>query len=123
MQLECLPQYFSVCQVKDFACLHSLKGVFFAAGTGQEYSLVCETAFVPGNVLKRQDDWRAFRIAGQLDFSLVGVLAELALLLKNAGVSIFAVSTFDTDYLLVRSFQLNKAESALLAAGHSFLYL
>lgn len=122
MKLALLENLFSVCQTEDFSCLSSLPGLFFAAYTGREYSLVCETAHVPAKTLRHQDGWRAFQVAGQLDFSLVGVLAGLSAVLKNAGVSIFAVSTYDTDYLLVRDFQLKTAQTALEDAGYLFIH-
>lgn len=68
---------------------------------------------------RAESGWRAFRVAGTLDFALTGVLAALATPLAAAGVSIFAVSTFDTDYVLVKD--LPKARKALEAAGHAFL--
>ena len=62
--------------------------------------------------------WRAICVAGPLDFALVGVLASLSGTLASAGVSIFAISTFDTDYILVKEDMLGAAREALAAAGH-----
>ena len=69
--------------------------------------------------MKIEDGWRAFKIAGPLEFSLVGVLAEASGILADAKVSIFAISTFDTDYLLVKAGNLDDAISALEGGGHS----
>ena len=86
--------------------------------TPHELSVVCEeTADLPDDV-RIEDDWRALKVQGPLDFSLVGVLADLAGALARAGVSIFALSTFDTDYLLVKSADLPAALDALKRAGH-----
>jgi hypothetical protein len=62
--------------------------------------------------------WRCLRVAGRLDFSLTGVLASIAGTLAAANVSLFAVSTYDTDYVLVRGERLVAASEALSAAGH-----
>ena len=64
-------------------------------------------------------EWRSLKVEGPLDFSLVGVLASIADPLARAGVSIFAVSTFDTDYILVKAADLDRAVAALRRAGHA----
>jgi hypothetical protein len=86
--------------------------------TAEELSVVCPEAAVPEGVCCERG-WRCLRVAGMLDFSLVGVLAALAAPLAEAGVSVFAVSTFDTDYLLVKGQNLGRAAAALRQAGHS----
>jgi len=86
--------------------------------TKEEVSVVCATGTL-GGALKVEDGWRALKIAGLLDFSLVGVLAEASGILAAAKVSIFAISTFDTDYLLVKAGKLDDAISALEGGGHS----
>jgi hypothetical protein len=86
--------------------------------TPTELSIVCPQEIVPEGV-QSERDWRAFEVIGPLDFSLVGVLATLASVLAEAGISIFALSTYNTDYLLVKEAQLERAVSALIAAGHT----
>jgi hypothetical protein len=73
---------------------------------------------VPAITVARSDGWRAFRVAGTLDFSLVGILAALSKTLADAGVGIFAISTFDTDYILTKAEDFDRALAALRAAGH-----
>jgi hypothetical protein len=85
--------------------------------TDDELSVVCPAAEVPGDV-HHEGPWRALKVAGPLDFALVGILARLSAALADAGISIFAISTFDTDYLLVRGDTLDGAVAALRAAGH-----
>jgi hypothetical protein len=85
--------------------------------TPDELSLVCLQASVPEGV-HCERDWRCLRIEGPLDFALVGVLVSLLSPLAEAGISIFAVSTFDTDYLLVRQPDLSRALEALRQNGH-----
>jgi hypothetical protein len=91
-----------------------LHAVVRAAG---EVTVVCAAARVPDDV-RAERGWRALAVAGPLDFALTGVLAALAVPLARAGVSIFAVSTYDTDHVLVRSDRLAEAVAALRAAGH-----
>ena len=86
--------------------------------TAEELSLVCDEAALPEGVSPVERGWRALRVAGTLDFALVGILARLSVPLAEAGISIFAISTFDTDYLLVRATDLAAAIEALRASGH-----
>ena len=73
---------------------------------------------MPENVLIREDGWRAFRIQGVLDFSLIGILSKLSAILAGNGIGIFAVSTFNTDYILVREDDFDRAMNVLAAAGY-----
>ena len=85
--------------------------------TPHETSIVCDEAVVPSDV-QCQPGWAALMVAGPLDFSLTGVLAAIAGPLADAGVSIFAVSTFDTDYVLVPADRIDDTVGALRRAGH-----
>jgi hypothetical protein len=85
--------------------------------THDELSIVCAEGLAPGGT-KCESGWRVLQVAGPLEFSLTGVLAAIAAPLANAGVSIFAISTFDTDYVLVKEENLVKAVEALRGAGH-----
>jgi len=82
-----------------------------------ELSVVCAADPVPDDV-QHTAGWRALKVRGPLDFSLVGILAGLSSTLADAGVSIFAISTYDTDYILVRDEQLDAAVEALQEAGY-----
>jgi hypothetical protein len=86
--------------------------------TLEELSIVVPAAALPHSV-DGEGPWRALRVAGQLSFDLVGVLASLTRPLADAGVSVFAISTYDTDYLLVPVASLERAVAALSAAGHA----
>ena len=118
MKLEVLPQMFSVCKVADYGGVDLGAPFVFMGATDDEKSLVCPMAVVPANTMARSDGWRAFRVAGTLDFSLVGILAALSKTLADAGVGIFAISTFDTDYILTKAEDFEHALAALRAAGH-----
>jgi hypothetical protein len=84
--------------------------------TAEELSVVCSASAVPSSV-QAERDWACLRVAGRLDFSMTGVLASIAVPLAAARVSIFAISTFDTDYVLVRAHDLPTAVACLAAAG------
>ncbi len=86
--------------------------------TDAELSIVCEAARVPAGVAAELD-WRCLAVAGPLDFAAVGVLAALTGALAEVGVSLFALSTYDTDYLLVRAAALETAVEALRRRGYS----
>jgi hypothetical protein len=86
--------------------------------TAGELSVVCAEGAVPADT-KRETGWRVFQILGPLDFALTGILVAVAKPLADAGVSIFAVSTYDTDYVMVKEENLDKALHALAAAGHT----
>ena len=94
-------------------------GSFFSVTrTAEELSIVCRQDVVPESV-PCERGWRCLRVVGTLPFSAVGVLAALATPLAAAGVSVFAVSTFDTDYLLVKENDLAAAADALQRQGHT----
>ena len=95
MTLELLEQAFSVCKLSEDSPVDLSMPFCFYARTDAEISIVCETEAAPANCLAREDGWRALRVAGQLDFSLLGILAGLTGALAAAGVSVFAVSTYD----------------------------
>ena len=96
-------------------------GDFFAVtSTAEELSIVCSEKIV----IKSDNtdlDWRCIKVVGPLEFSMTGVLARLSQALADANVSIFAISTFDTDYLLVKSDKLGEAIEALVGASYEFI--
>lgn len=87
------------------------------ARTEGELSVVCPSSVVPDDV-RAERDWRAFQVAGPLDFGLTGLLAGLTTALASAGIAVFAISTFDTDLILVRAASLGAAVEALVASGY-----
>ncbi|WP_438785568.1 ACT domain-containing protein [Enterococcus sp. DIV0421] len=95
--------------------------IVLARKTDEENSLVCITNEVPPNVIQREDDWKAFRIQGVLDFSLIGVLSKIASILADNDVSIFSVSTYNTDYILIKKENYQKAIKTLSNAGYEII--
>ena len=102
MEIKRIEQDFTVCQVKDYSLVNLDSEYSFIEKTDEEKSLVCITSEVPKNTIQRYDGWKAFRIQGVLDFSLIGILAKIATILADNGISIFAVSTYNTDYVLIK---------------------
>ncbi len=118
MTLKKIPCALSVCQVEDYSMTKLDAPFCFVGKTDEEKSLVCMTEDVPANTIQRDDGWRAFRIEGVLDFSLIGILAKIAAVLAEAKVGIFAVSTYNTDYVLTKKEQYDRAVEALESAGY-----
>ncbi len=113
--LSILPQKLAVCRLNKDARIPSWvenDDYFSITKTNNELSIVCPENQVPDDI-EAEKDWRAFKVEGPLDFSLTGILASLANPLAEAKISIFAISTYDTDYLLVKEDKLNEAVKVL----------
>lgn len=119
MELEILPYRLSVCRLADTADFDLQKEFFFIGKTDEELSLVCRSDDVPVNAVTREDGWKGLRVKGILDFSLTGVLADLSKILADHAISIFAVSTFNTDYILIKEENFEKAVNILRESGYS----
>lgn len=119
MKLVTLPQALSVYQVADLKTIDVTQQPLFIGVTDEEISLVSATDRVPADTLNREDDWRGLKIEGVLDFSLVGILAKIASLLVDAQISIFAISTYNTDYILIKSDRYDDAVAVLQEGGYT----
>ena len=117
MTLECLSGPYTVCAVPSLQCVDWSGELTFVGKTDRELSLVCPTPLTPAQAIKREDGWRALRVAGELDFSLIGILSHITDVLARARVSVFCVSTYDTDSVLIKQTALDAALDALRAAG------
>lgn len=120
MNLQLLPDRLAVCRLAAGAESPDwVSGRFTSiTHTARELSIVCDEHAVPADV-RCERGWRALEVEGPLDFGLTGILSSLASPLAEADVSIFAISTFDTDYVLVRSENLPRAIGVLEMSGHS----
>lgn len=96
--------------------------VFSITRTDEELSIVCPSECLPINeqIKEVENDWKCIKVEGVLDFGLTGILSSLANPLAENKVSIFAISTFNTDYILVKSHSIEKAKVVLENEGHSF---
>lgn len=119
MELKVIDKEFSVCKVSDFSEIDTGQPYIFTGSTDEERSLVCPTELVPGNTIESNDGWRAFRIEGVLDFSLIGILSKISTCLAENGIGIFAISTFNTDYVLTKENDFSKAIEVLELAGYT----
>ena len=117
MKLQAWSEELTVCKIRDGKDAPR-DGLCFLSRTDEEISLVCESRYAPRACLCREEGWRAFRIAGTLDFSLVGVLARITALLAEAGIGVFVVSTFNPDYVLVQNERFSDALETLKSAGY-----
>ena len=118
MELKILDGRMSVCRLEKLADADLHAELYFLGKTDEELSLVCRTEDAPALALARDDGWRGFRIQGELDFSLVGVLSRLSGILAAQNIGIFAVSTYNTDYILVKRENFVRALDALESAGY-----
>ena len=118
MELEKLDCELTVCKVPSLRELNLSADFFFIGKTDAEISLVCLTGDTPAGATARDDGWKGFRVREKLDFSLIGILSGISGLLAENRISIFAVSTYDTDYILVKAEDFDKAADVLAAGGY-----
>lgn len=121
MELKKLDYDLTVCKVASIADIDLHAGFFFLGKTDEEISLVCLTSDVPQHTTKRDDGWKGFRIEGILDFSLIGILSKLSGILAENEIGLFAVSTYNTDYILVKREDFGRAVNVLSEAGYVFV--
>ncbi len=121
MEIKKLDYDFSVCKVIDYTLVKLNSDYCFIGKTDEENSLVCLTRDVPPNTIERDDCWKAFRIQGVLDFSLIGILSKISALLAENKIGIFAISTFNTDYIMTKKENYNKALEVLKGAGYKIV--
>ena len=121
MKLQLLKDKFCVCKIDSVKQADIQSDFFFLAKTDGEVSLVCKEIDAPKDCIEVDKTWRGMRIAGTLEFSLVGILSKISAALANAGVPIFAVSTYDTDYILIKEEYLDKALISLQESGYSII--
>jgi len=118
MRLNQLSETYVVARLDPEERIPECRGAFWSVTrTPEELSVVCEERFAPEGA-SVEGGWRCLRVEGPLGFSLVGVLAGISTVLSQAGVSIFVVSTYDTDFILVKSENLDRAVEVLRAHGH-----
>ena len=121
MKLKKLDYALTVCTVASEYDIDLNKEFYFIGRTDEEYSLVCITDNTPENTLEREDGWKGFRIQGTLDFSMIGVLSKLSGLLAQNKIGIFVVSTFNTEYILVKEENFDKALKILSLAEYDIV--
>ena len=119
MKIKVIDGVYAVCKLKKVP--ESVgEGFYSLTITDSEISLVCAEYAVPQGALELETGFSMLRIEGQLDFSLIGILADISGVLAQQKISIFCISTYNTDYVLVRRAQLEKAIIALQESGYQF---
>lgn len=121
MEIKLIQGEFAVCKIEDVTKVDFLDEFYFIGKTDEELSLVCLVDSVPKNTIECENGWNALRIQGVLDFALVGILAKISSLLAENEISIFAISTFNTDYILMKKQHLEKAISILRNSGYQVI--
>ena len=121
MELKKLPYDLTVCKVASLADVDLDSEFFFLGKTDEELSLVCRTEDTPAATVERDDGWKGFRIEGVLEFSMVGILSKLSGILAENEIGLFAVSTYNTDYILVKEENFAKALEVLAAEGYTIV--
>ena len=119
MELKRIDYKLTVCKVTAISNINLKTDFCFIAKTDEELSLVCKTEDTPQNTIDRDDGWRGFRIQGVLDFSLIGILSKLSGILAEHRIGIFAVSTYNTDYILVKEENFERALTVLTSEGYT----
>lgn len=121
MNLKKIPYELSICKLNSIADIKLNLDFCCFAKTQDELSLVCKTQDVPLNAICCDDGWCGFYFDETLDFSLIGILSKISAVLAENNIGIFAVSTYNTDYILVKSENFSRASSVLKSNGYTFV--
>ena len=121
MELKRIYHKITVCKVTEVSNIDMESDFYFIGKTDEELSLVCKTEDTPQNTVERDDGWRGFRIQGVLDFSLIGILSKLSGILADHKIGIFAVSTYNTEYVLVKQENFDRALNILASEGYAIV--
>ena len=120
MELQKLDYEFTICKIDNLEHVDFSREYVFLSKTDDEISLVCESAYVPPHAKTSKIVWRGFRISGILDFEMIGVIAKITDILANADISVFVVSTYNTDYFFVNIENFDASFMLLTENGYTF---
>lgn len=118
LELKKIEYNLTVCKIRNISDIDMTSAFYFIGKTDEEISLVCKTEDTPAKTIERDDGWKGFRIQGMLDFSLIGILSKLSGILADHKIGIFAVSTYNTDYILVKEENFERALKVLALEGY-----
>lgn len=118
LELKKIEYNLTVCKIRNISDIDMTSAFYFIGKTDEEISLVCKTEDTPAKTIERDDGWKGFRIQGTLDFSLIGILSKLSGILAEHKIGIFAVSTYNTDYILVKEENFERALKVLALEGY-----
>ena len=123
LTLKLLSEKYGVCRLDVWEGIPEWadKGEFYSiTKTSDELSIVCRESNIPNNI-KREGDWRILKVEGPLDFSLIGILSSISTLLAKEKISVFVISTYDTDYILIKEKEISKAVNLLLNERYNII--
>jgi len=118
MELQKIERDFSVCKIAHIDQIDFSQEFVFLSKTADEASLVCETKYTPHNVIASESGWKALKVSDMLDFGMIGVIAKISNILAEAELSIFVISTYNTDYILLKAESLDRGIQALARNGY-----
>jgi len=118
VELQRLEYDFTVCKIEHTEQVDFTREFVFLSKTPDELSLVCETAYTPPDTIASEPGWRAMKISGVLDFGMIGVIARISNILAEAGISIFVVSTYNTDYVFLKTETYESGIQVLVSNGY-----
>lgn len=118
MKIKVLKRQFCICKVNDLALVDLNDKYCFIGKTDEEISVICSEKHAPKETCARSDGWRAFRIEGEMDLSLVGILSAISGILADSQIPLMAVGTYNTDYILVKEEYLEQA--LILLEDHDY---
>ena len=118
MTLIKLEHEFSVCKINEFGQVDFAREFVFLSKTDDEISLLCESDFVPLGAIAVEGGWNGLKISGILDFGMIGVISKISTLLAEAGISVFVVSTYNTDYVFVKAANFDRCAQVLSSNGY-----
>lgn len=119
MKISVLPDSYSVLKYEKMP--QNLAGTFFSAVTDDEVSVMCKSDSIPQNFIEKEDGFKGLKIEGTLDFSLIGVIARITSILADNDISVFVISTFNTDYIFVREENLPLSCQLLFESGYEII--
>lgn len=121
VKLQKLTYDLAICKAEDLSQFNTNEEIFFIGKTDEELSVVCCESAVPGNVTDKDTGWNAFRITGILDFSLIGIISKITTILADNKIGLFVVSTYNTDYVLIKKENFENAVKVLSDHGYEFV--
>lgn len=121
MNLKILNNTFSICQIESIDNINLNEDFLFIGKTNEEISVICDTNSIPKNSIKVDNNWKCIKIDGVLDFSLIGILSKISAILADNNIGIFVVSTYNTDYILVREENIERAKKCLEENKYVFI--
>lgn len=119
MELQKIDGEFTVCKIASTQQIDLTQEYVFLSKTLDEISLVCKAEHAPSDAVAAEPGWKALKVSGVLDFGMIGVLAKISNILAEAEISIFVISTYNTDYILVKAEGLERATRVLTHKGYT----